>query len=177
MLKGRGRLAIAAAALVCAVAPAAAHATAPVTPLQPAKAKIKFLFLKARVFSDGVVIPNQPETIGITGLPARSDFQVFLEPPPVTEQCGNFYFCDVADTVPAAGTPAYRSDGKGKATVTFVTPPSYFVETDPFHPHVGMQVNWMNGQAVHIDVQATQRRKHVRRDAFGFARAVVQIPG
>lgn len=173
MLKGRGRLAIAAAALACAVAPAVAHAAAPTAPFH--QAKVKFIFLKARVVSDGFVTPNQLETIQISNLPASSDFKVFLEPPPVTPQCGDFYFCDTAPTVPAPGTPPYHSDAGGSATATFVTPPSYFVETDPFHPHVGMYVNWMNGQAVHIDVQATKRTKKARRDSFGFARAVVQL--
>lgn len=173
MIKGRGRLAIGAAALACAVMPAAAHAITPVTSLH--QAKIKFIFMKARVFSDGFVTPNQPETVSISGLPRRTDFKVFIEPPPITEQCGEFYFCDVAPTAPVDGTPPYRSDAKGRATVTFITPPSYFVETDPFHPSVGMFVNWMNGQAVHIDVEGAKRRKNVRRDSFGFARAVVQL--
>ena len=173
MIKGRGRLAIGAAVLACAAAPAVAHAITPVAPLH--QAKIKFIFLKTRVFSDGFVTPNQLETISVSKLPPRTNFKVFVEPPPITPQCGEFYFCDVAPTAPAPGTPPYRSDGKGTATVTFVTPPSYFVETDPFHPSVGMQVNWMNGQAVHIDVQGTKRSKHTRRDGFGFARAVVQL--
>ena len=173
VLKGRGtKLAVAAAALACAVLPAAAHASTP--PLQ--QAKVKFVFLKARVFADGFVTPNQLETVSISGMPARADFKLFIEPPPTTPQCGEFYFCDTAPTEPAPGTPPYRSNGKGKATVTFVMPPSYFVETDPFHAHVGMLVNWMNGQAVHIDVEATKRTKKVRTDSFGFARAVVQIP-
>ena len=54
-------------------------------------------------------------------------------------------------------------------------PESYFVETDPFHPRVGMLVNWMNGQSVHLDVQGSKRTKKVRKDSFGFARAVVQL--
>src|SRR6202007_3298202 len=101
----------------------------------------------------------------ISHLPPRSNIKVFLEPPPVTLQCGELYFCDVAPTEPAPGTPPYTSNGKGQAVLTFVTPPSYFVETDPFHPKVGMPVNWMNGQAVHIDVEASKRTGHQRRDS------------
>jgi hypothetical protein len=174
VLTGRNRrLALAAAALACSALPAAALATTPVAH----EAKMKFIFLKARVVSDGFVTPNQLETISVSNLPARTAFKVFLEPPPVTLQCGEFYFCDTAPTQPAPGTPPYRSNSKGKATVTFSTPPSYFVETDPFHPSRGTLVNWMNGQAVHIDVEAIKRNKKVRKDSFGFARAVVQLPG
>jgi hypothetical protein len=143
----------------------------------PAAAKTKFIFLKARVASDGFVTPGQLETISISNLPPRADIKVFIEPPPTTPQCGDFYFCDIVPTEPAPGTPLYRSSGKGKATLTFVMPDSYFVENDPFHPRQGMLVNWMNGQAVHIDVQGTKRTKTARTDSFGFARSVVQLSG
>ena len=172
MLSGRGRrLAFAAAALACAALPASALATAPVAH----SAKTKFIFKKAKVVSDGFVTPGQLETLSISNMPPRTRIKVFVEPPPTTPQCGEFYFCDVVATRPAPGTPPYRSNGKGRATVSFVTPPSYFVETDPFHSRQGMLVNWMHGQAVHLDVQGTKRTKRVRKDSFGFARAVVQL--
>ena len=73
-----------------------------------AKSKPKFIFLKARVVSDGFVTPGQLETISVSNLPPRTNIKVFVEPPPTTPQCGEFYFCDVVRTQPAPGTPLYR---------------------------------------------------------------------
>ena len=177
MASGRARkIGIALACLACAVAIVpAASAVTPVTPKEGEK-KIKFRFLKARVFSDGIVTPGQLETITITHLAPRARVKVFVEPPPTTPECGELYFCDAAHTEPAPGTPPYRSSGKGEAQLTFVMPSSYFVETDPFHPSEGHVSNFVNGQSVHLDVVAGRLHKRVRTQSFGFARAIVQLP-
>jgi hypothetical protein len=141
-----------------------------------AKGKIKFVFLKARVLSDGVVTPGQPETIAISRMAPRARMKVFVEAPPTTLQCGELYFCDPAPTSPAPGTPPYRANGKGKATVTFIMPSTYFLETDPFNPKVRTPVTFADGQSVHIDVEGASTRKRVRRESFGFGRALVQLP-
>jgi hypothetical protein len=62
------------------------------------------------------------------------------------------------------------------ALLTFVMPANYYLETDPFRPSQRQLVAWMNGQAVHIDVDGAKTYKRVRRVSFGFARAVVQLP-
>jgi hypothetical protein len=159
------------AALACALLAVTLLGAPPAS----AKPQLKFIFMKARVVADGIVTPGQQETISVSNLPPKSPIDVFIEPPPTTPQCGEFYFCDVVGVPPAPGTPLFRTNGKGRATLTFVMPSSYFVETDPFHPRMGTEVHWMNGQAVHIDVQGRKRTKRVRTDSFGFARAVVQL--
>jgi hypothetical protein len=172
---GRGKkLAIALACLAAALTVAsAAGALTPGGHVD--KKKLKFVFLKARVATDGIVTPGQLETITVSRLAPRAQVKVWVEPPPTTPECGELYFCDPAPTSPAPGTPPYRSSGKGAAVLTFIVPASYFVETDPFHPSQGRFSNFAEGQSVHIDVAAGKTRKGVRRESFGFARAIVQL--
>jgi hypothetical protein len=172
---GRGRKIILALAFLACVLAAVPAANA-VTPAGgDAKKKLKFVFLRARVVSDGVVTPGQLETITVSRLAPRAPVKVWVEPPPTTPECGELYFCDPAPTVPAEGTAAYRSSGKGQAQLTFVVPGSYFVETNPFHPSEGHLSNFANGQSIHIDVAAGQTHRGVRRESFGFARGIVQL--
>jgi hypothetical protein len=174
--RGRGKkLVLALACLACALSSAtAANAVTPIG--GDGGKKRKFIFMKARVSTDGFVTPGQLETIAVSRLPSKSQLKVFIEPPPTTPQCGELYFCDAAPTTPAPGAPPYRSNGNGRALLTFVMPSSYFVETDPFHPGQGFATNFANGQSVHIDVTSRKRQKRVQREAFGFARAIVALP-
>lgn len=179
MLSGRGRktLAAAAAALMLGSLTAVAVAAGPATGLS--HPKLKVIFLKGRVLSDGIVTPGQPETIAVSHMPPRTNVRVVVEAPPTTPQCGEMYFCDPAPTSPAPGTPPYRTSGKGNALLTFVMPDTYYLETDPFHPTQRQPVKFANGQSVHIDVDGARTRKGKRERlvAFGFARAVVQTSG
>lgn len=161
--------------LACALVPAAALASATPPNGLSAKGQIKFIFLKARVVSDGYVTPGQPETIAVSRLAPKASVKVFIEPPPITIQCGELYFCDPAPTAPAPGAPPYRSDRKGRALLTFIVPDTYYVEMDPFNPRNRSPVKFADQQRVHIDVDAFSRTKHVRRESFGFARAIVQL--
>jgi hypothetical protein len=170
MRRGRNRATAAAAVLGCLVLLASAW-----SPVASAR-KPKLVFLKARVGSDHILTPGQLETIAVRNLPPRAPLKVFIEPPPVTPECGEKYFCDPAPTSPAPGTPPYKASGKGRALLSFVMPQSYFVETDFFKPGTGFQQNFANGQSVHIDVQGVSRTKKAKRVGFGFSRAVVQLP-
>ena len=171
MSAGRGTLTAAAvtlAVLVCALlAPAAGLAGGKQT---------KFIFLKAKVGSDGFVTPGQVETISISRMAPKAMIAVFIEPPPTTLQCGELYFCDVAPAAPATGSPPFKANAKGRAVLTFVMPDSYFLETDPFNPKIRTPVTFANQQRIHIDVQGTSKVKRVRRESFGFGRATVVRP-
>ena len=140
------------------------------------KAKTKFVFLKARVGSDGFVTPSQPETISISRMAPKGRIAVFIEPPPTTLQCGELYFCDAAPAAPAPGSPPFVADRKGRAVITFVMPETYDLETDPFNPKIRRPVAYADQQRIHIDVEGSSRIKHVKRQSFGFARAIVQRP-
>jgi hypothetical protein len=178
VFSGRGRQAFAAtaAALACALIPVATGIAGTTPDGLSATGKLKFIFLKARVVSDGIVTPGQLETISISRMAPHAAMKVFVEAPPTTLQCGELYFCDPAPTSPAPGTPPYRATGSGKATVTFVMPETYDLETDPFNPKIRQPVKFANQQRVHIDVEGASTQKRVRRESFGFARAIVQIP-
>ena len=161
------------AVLCLAIGFAGSAAAQPIA--QPAaKKRVKIVFFKAHVASDGVLTPGQPETVGVRKMPPKTNFRIAIEPPPTTLQCGVFFFCDLAPALPAPGSPPYRTNKKGKALVTFVMPSTYNIATDPFDPASRRPVGWANGQRVHIDVQGVKRLKHRRRLGFGFGRASVQ---
>jgi hypothetical protein len=167
---GRGTIVLAALAL--AVGAATATGAEPVA--HTAKKKVKVVFFKTRVASDGFLTPGQPETVTVTHMPAKTRFKMAIEPPPTTLQCGQFYFCDFAPVSPAPGSPPFRSNGKGEAVVTFVMPTTYNIATDPFDPASRRPVGWGEGQRVHINVQGVKRRPQLRKVGFGFGRATVQ---
>jgi hypothetical protein len=166
------------AALACGlgVLAADAAATTPVSLSSKGKHRTKFVFLKARVGSDGFVTPGQPETISITRMAPKGNIAVFIEAPPTTIQCGELYFCDPAPAGPAPGSPPFVADKKGRAVLTFVMPDTYYLETDPFNPKIRQAVAFADQQRIHIDVQGSSKIRHVRRESFGFARATVQRP-
>jgi hypothetical protein len=177
---GRGK--IAAAALVLAVGSAASAAASPAEPgpAQPfakkgKKKRVKVVFFKARVASDGFLTPGQVETVAVSHLPRRTGFKLGIEPPPTTLQCGQLFFCDVAPVSPALGSPPFVTTGKGEAVVSFVMPSTYNIATDPFDPATRRPVTWADGQRVHIDVQGVKRKPRVRKIGFGFGRAGVQL--
>jgi hypothetical protein len=157
------------------VTAAGAAATTPVDLSSKGK-KTKFVFLKARVGSDGFVTPGQPETISITRMAPRAPIHVFLEAPPTTIQCGELYFCDPAPAGPAPGSPPFVANKKGRAVLTFIMPDSYYLETDPFNPKIRQPVAFADQQRIHIDVLGSSKIRHVRRESFGFARATVVRP-
>jgi hypothetical protein len=177
---GRGTHTVAAtlAALACALSlPAAAAAgSTSVNLSSKGKVKTKFVFLKARVGSDGFVTPGQLETISITRMAPKAKIAVFIEPPPTTLQCGELYFCDPAPAAPAPGSPPFKANGKGRAVLTFVMPDTYYLETDPFNPKIRQPVAFADQQRIHIDVVGSSRIRHVKRESFGFARAIVVRP-
>jgi hypothetical protein len=174
---GRGAIALAAVVALAIAFPINAVAGTPADTggaQTLSKKRVKLVFFKTRVVSDGIVTPGQPETVSISRMPPRTRFKAAIEPPPTTPQCGEFYFCDVAPVSPAPGTPPFRTSGKGRALITFVMPSTYNIATDPFDPSTRRPVAWADGQSVHIDVQGVKQRHRVRKIGFGFGRAIVQ---
>jgi hypothetical protein len=162
---------------VALIVPASGVAGTPQVSLSSkGKHKTKFVFLKARVGSDGFVTPGQPETISITRMAPKANIAVFIEAPPTTIQCGELYFCDPAPAGPAPGSPPFVANKKGRAVLTFVMPDTYYLETDPFNPKIRQPVAFADQQRIHIDVEGSSKIRHVRRESFGFARATVQRP-
>jgi hypothetical protein len=148
-----------------AAEPAAQHA---------ADKQTKILFFKGRITSDGFLTPGQAETVTVFHMPPRTNFKMGIEPPPITLQCGQFYFCDIAPALPAPGSAPFRTDKKGVAVVSFLMPSTYNIAPDPFNPKTRTPVAWANGQRVHIDVQGIKRLPNKRKFGFGSSRAQVQ---
>jgi hypothetical protein len=167
-------LAASAVAIACGLGTASGSPAATVGAQPLAKQRVKLVFFKARVRSDGIVTPGQLETVAVSHMPPRTRFKMAIEPPPTTPQCGEFYFCDSAPVSPTPGSAPFRTSGKGRALVTFVMPSTYNIATDPFDPHTRRPVSFANGQAVHIDVDGVRRLHRVRKIGFGFGRAIVQ---
>src|SRR5215212_3213711 len=87
---GRGSHTVVAAlaALACGlIVASAAAANTPVELSSKGKHRTKFVFLKARVGSDGYVTPGQLETISLSRMAPRGRIAVFIEAPPTTIQC------------------------------------------------------------------------------------------
>jgi hypothetical protein len=163
-----------AVAIACGLGAASGSQAAPVRAQPVAKQRVKLVFFKARVRSDGIVAPGEAETVAISHMPPRTRFKMAIEPPPTTPQCGEFYFCDFAPVSPAPGSAPFRTSGKGRALVTFVMPTTYNIATDPFDPRTRRPVSFANGQSVHIDVDGVKRLHRVRKIGFGFGRAIVK---
>jgi hypothetical protein len=172
---GRGIAAIGVAAICVAcgvgsVATGIAGAQPSGTAKQP---KVPLKFVKGKVFSDGVVVPGELETVFVTKFPPRANLKVAIEPPPTTPRCGEHFFCDLAFVSPAPGAPCFRSSGKGRAQLSFVMPATFTLE-DPYRPGETREAHFVTGQSVHIDVGGTKRLRKARVQSFGFAIAVVE---
>jgi hypothetical protein len=167
-------LAVAAAILVaCVVASSATGVAGAQTSGTAKPLKVPLRFQKGKVFSDGVVVPGELETVFISKFPPRANLKVAIEPPATTPQCGEHFFCDLAFVTPAPGTSLFRSSGRGRAMLSFIMPAT-FTLVDPYRPGIAREAHFVTGQSIHIDVGGDRRLKKARVQAFGFAIAVVE---
>lgn len=176
MFSGRGIILLAGGVATAAIALVPAIGSADPVVQTSAKRKPPLKFSKVRVVSDHSVTPGEQEWISVSKLPPRTKFKAAIEPPPTTPQCGQYYFCSSVRVFPVEGTPPYRSSGKGRATVSFIMPSRYTIQSDPFRPSTKESVAFMNGQALHIDVLGEKRTRKATRVGFGFGRTAVHIP-
>jgi hypothetical protein len=174
VFSGRGYALL--AGVGASVAIAAVPAIGSADPVAHASKKPPLHFLKARVRSDGIVTPGQQEWVTLSELPPKAKFKMAIEPPATTPQCGQYYFCHAPRVFPVPGTPPYRTNGKGRALVSFVMPSTYVIESDPSDPSTRQTVAFADGQSVHIDVIGMKRTRKMRLVGFGFGRAIVQLP-
>jgi hypothetical protein len=176
VFSGRGIILLAGVLATAAIALVPAIGSADPVVHSSAKKKPPLKFSKARVFSDHSVTPGQQEWITVAKVPPRAKLKVAIEPPTTTPQCGQYYFCRSVRVFPAPGTPPYRSSSKGGATLSFIMPSHYVIQSDPFRPSTRQSVAFADGQAVHIDVLGKKRTRKATRVGFGFGRAIVYIP-
>jgi hypothetical protein len=176
VFSGRGSILLAAVGATVTIALVPGIGSADPVAQTSAKKKPPLKVSKARVRSDGSVTPGQQEWISVSQLPPRTKLKVAIEPPTTTPQCGRYYLCRSVRVFPVPGTPPYRSSGKGGATLSFIMPSHYVIQSDPFRPSTRQSVAFANGQAVHIEALGVKKTRNATRVGSGFGRAVVDIP-
>jgi hypothetical protein len=135
---------------------------------------------KGKLATDGVLTVGQPETVQVTKLPPRVKLRLEVTPPLTRGSCADFdvSICiSAAPIPPVPGTPPFRTNGKGRASITFSTPDHYdllnarnLVDRTP--------AAFTNGQGVIVTASGIHReRLHGRKElifAFAQSGAVVQ---
>jgi hypothetical protein len=148
-----------------------------------AVAKPDVVHITGKMRTDGVLTVRQQETVELRGLPPRLNLNLWIAPP--DNQCLSAMFmpgtCLPTPLYPAAGTPAFRTSVKGRATLTFVMPESVrFLDiTATPEPRVE-ELALGNGQAIYIRARGlrSQRRDGTRTivRAKATGRGSVEVP-
>jgi hypothetical protein len=137
-------------------------------------------FPHVKVRTDGTLTVGQQETLYVKGVPRRpklKNLSAYISPPDSASGCFVSFeaYCAPEPLFPVAGTSRLKASKKGRARLTFVMPPAYeFLDMrDPLNSH---PVTLIDGQAVHAEVDGTQRSGGIDFTApIGHAIAVVQV--
>jgi hypothetical protein len=133
---------------------------------------------KGKLRSDGVLTVGQPETVSIRGLPPKLKVRITVTANDQRCQSQKVGFCTPAAAKRAAGTPRFRTSGKGRAALTFVMPASYeFLHLKP--PFKSDRVEFTNGEPLLVEatVDTAVRRHGELRHLIGIAqgKAVAEV--
>jgi hypothetical protein len=171
----------AAAAMVCAsliVAAVAQAASGPSSnPFGPGQ------FKKGKVKTDGTLTVGQQETALVKAAPGTK-FKAEIDPPrgaPICNQFDfkHFAFCSPQPVFPVAGSPRFRTNRKGRASITFVMPPAYeYLDLD--NPIQSRPITLIDGQSIGFGVNGIRViKKPNETDTFEFGlastSAIVQV--
>jgi hypothetical protein len=171
-MKLTGKLIGAAVVLAASIGLGLSTASASVRPTPPDNQNIK-----GKLATDGVLTVSQLETVRVKGLSPKTKLDLEVVPP-ATKSCFEDLtrVCVSAPISRAPGTPRFRTNGKGRALLTFVTPDHY----DLFNLRIEDRVPapFTNGQGVVVRASGLHVvRHHGNRDfifAVAQAGAVVQ---
>jgi hypothetical protein len=138
-------------------------------------------FPHVKVRTDGTLTVGQQETLTVKGIPRRpklKNLTAYISPPDSATGCFVSFeaYCVPQPLFPVAGTSRLKASKKGRASLTFVMPPAYeFIDNrDPLNSH---PVTLINGQAVHAEVDGTQRSDGIDfTGTIGHAIAAVEVP-
>jgi hypothetical protein len=177
MCSGRRQATLILAAVVALSLAATGNAStsggAPETP----KKKLPIQILKGRVVSDGTLSVGQQEWIAVKGMPPRTKLRVAVEPLASTPQCSTPpWLCDLVWVRPAPDSAPFRTSGKGRALISFITPTTFTLENF-FRPKESHQEPFVDGQRVHVDVIGAKQRPHRKRREVGLASGRAGIDG
>jgi hypothetical protein len=175
------RLGLAGAVAAVALATVGQAGAAPaVSVITNSDQKVKTVFFKGRLHSDGVLTVGQVETIVIKGMAPELGLYISVAPPdfvvPICNQ--STFYCVPQPIHPYPGSRRFRTSSKGKLRATFTMPPAYELANN-YDPTQSHPVQFIDQQAIHIDVEGI--RFHFRRVpsvtlALAGGRAVVQVP-
>ncbi len=137
------------------------------------------IFQTGKLRSDGVLTVGQPETVVIKGLPPKLKVRMSVAANDTRCQKFKVGFCTPEPAKRVAGTPRFRTSGKGRAVLTFLMPAGYdFLHLKP--PFRSERVAFTNGEALLIDatVDTAVRRHGESRHLIGIAEghAVAEVP-
>lgn len=114
-------------------------------------------FVTGRVHDDGTLTVGQTETILLSKMLPKTKFEVLVAPTVDTPGCGDKHPCISEAIAPAPGTPPFRTNGKGRASATFVVPATYEIQSlKP--PFATQPASFVNGQSVAVGAFQIQRR-------------------
>jgi hypothetical protein len=135
------------------------------------------VFPKGKLITDGLLTVGQPETARVKGLPAKTRLSGAILPPPSERNCFDpaTGFCIPGPLPPAPGTPRFKTDGKGRATLTFIMADHYDLIAEE-NEHVTL----VNGQVIIVNFSGRRRvhrgGKKVILDGYSNAKAMVEVP-
>jgi len=152
-------------------------------PAGSAAAKTTTVKVKGKLRTDGALTVNQPETLRLKGMPPSMNLDLLIEPPDDLNSCFDILpgTCLPTPLYPAPGSPAFRTSGRGRATLTFVMPRSYRFMSSSSLPEFQVPARpFRDGQIVWIRAKGSKRIARdgskivVRGTAVG--RGVVWVP-
>jgi hypothetical protein len=167
----RWRRVVLATGVAAAIVPAAAPANSP-------SAETKIVSFKGKLISDGMLTVGQSETARVKGLPPKTRLFGGLRPPPSEMNCFDLAsgFCIPAPLRQVPGTRGFKTDAKGRATLTFTMPDHYDLIAGPTD-----QVTLVNGQVIVIGFSGTRpAHRHGRKvtlDGYANGKALVEVRG
>jgi len=136
------------------------------------------VFQTGKLRSDGVMTVGQPETVVIKGLPPKRKVRMAIYSN--AQRCQNFKtaFCIPAAGKRVAGTPRFRTSGKGRAKLTFLMPAAY--EVLNLKNFKTERVSFTNGEpllvSATVDTSARRHGESVHLIGIAQGNAVAEVP-
>jgi hypothetical protein len=136
----------------------------------------RFEQVKGKAVALGTFTPGQVESIAVRGMPRRGKLQALMGPAGAPGGCSGVFVCLPVLLRRAAGTPRWRTSGKGKALISFVMPDHYdrFRIDNLKSPNESLP--FVNGQRLIIEVDGIASHRDKQTFGVALARTTVEIP-
>jgi hypothetical protein len=136
----------------------------------------RFERVKGKARALGTFTPGQVEQIAVKGMPKKGKIQALLGFAGAPGGCSGVFVCLPVLLQRAAGTPRFRTTGRGRALISFVMPTHYqrFRIDNLNSPNES--VAYVNGQRLLIEVDGIATHREKQTFGIAVARTTVQIP-